>query len=206
MKWVERQDPRHEESQVHFPSAGIASRPHCSRPQLRRAAASATLPSACRTDHRWEPAPRRPSSVVPRVRAKNQRFPQYGGQRLPAARSRGLCPGPTRVPDFRRRGAQSIDSPSLRATQRGEGPVVQARTADRLAAHELFWTREPSFASTGNTGRYPFPVRCAEAHHRASASGGRRLRLRLPAHGRLPAPQTGDRALPRRGQGRALRA
>ncbi len=83
--------------------------------------------SACRADHGWEPAARGPASVVTRAGAKNQRVAQYGGERVPAARSRGLCSGPARVSDLCRRGAQSIGAASNRGTERREGSVVQTR-------------------------------------------------------------------------------
>ena len=61
---------------------------------------------------------RRPASVLTRAGAKDQRVAQYGGERLPAARSRGLCSGPARVSDLCRRGAQSIDNASNRGNRR----------------------------------------------------------------------------------------
>ena len=82
------------------------------------------------------------------------------------------------------------DNASNRGTGRREGSVVQARTADDLAADEFFRSGAPAFASTRTSRRHAFSIRHAPANHRASASGGRRLRLRLSAHCRLSAPQT----------------
>ena len=137
-KWIKRQGQDNEKSEVHFAPAGIAPRPHCSRPPIPRAASSTALPSAGRTDHGRKPALRRPASLLTRAGAKDQRVAEYGGKRLPAARSRGLCSGPARVSDFCRRGAQSIDNASNRGTEGNKRSVVQARTADDLAAHEFF--------------------------------------------------------------------
>src|ERR1700722_14089166 len=141
-----------EKSQVHFAPTGITPRSDRSRPQIPRAASPTTLSPPGRTDHGWKPALRRPASVLARARAKDQRVAQHGGERLPAARSRGLCSGPARVSDLCRRGAQSIDKASNRGIGGREGSAVQARTADDLSAHEFFRSGAPTFAPTWTRG------------------------------------------------------
>ena len=66
-------------------------------------------------------------------------------------------------------GRQRIES----RNRRGEGSVVQARTADRLAAHEFFRSGAPSFASTGipDVTHFPFVTLRRIIAHRLQAGG-----------------------------------
>ena len=115
--------------------------------------------------------------------------------------------GPARLSDLCRRRARPN-----RATHRIEEPRGSADPLSKRGRQiisqpmNFFGLAHRRSLQPGIPDVTHFPFVTLAAHHRASASGGRRLRIRLPAHRRLSAPQTRDCPLPRRRPRRALRA